>query len=181
MSETRTNEKYRGHDLVLVSQGGVCKGRAWMKGAAPIEATANTETAAANELKARIDATLGKVEPIKEYIRALKCLVLCKRADSDWAMLKAHYHAPNRTLTATELAQAVGFPNYSTVNLRYGLLGQAIYDEGLIALPAGARHPDGKPIYTFVIADGERLEGDNWRWTMRPEVADAIAALGLDK
>jgi hypothetical protein len=181
MSETRTTEKYRGYDLILVSQGGVWKGRAWMKGASPIEATANTETAAANELKAQIDATLENVEPTKEYIRALKSLVLNKRADSDWAMLKAHYHAPNRTMTATELAQAVGFPSYSTVNLRYGLLGQAIYDEALIDLPASARYADGKPIYTFVIADGERLEGDNWRWTMRPEVANAMMALGLEK
>jgi putative restriction endonuclease len=152
-----------------------------MKGSAPIEVTANTEIAAANELRARIDATVCTVEPTKEYISALKNLVQSKRADSDWAMLKAHYHAPNRTCTATELAEAVGFPNHSTVNLRYGLLGQAIYDGGLINLPASARYPDGKPIFTFVIADGEKLEGDNWRWTMRPEVAEAIVALGLDK
>jgi hypothetical protein len=152
-----------------------------MKGATPIEATVNTEEAAANELKARIDASLGKAEPTTEYIRALRSLMLNKRADSDSAMLKAHYHAPNRTITATQLAKAVGFPNYSTVNLRYGSLGQAIYSEAVVNLPTTARHPDGKPIYTFVIADGERLQGDDWRWTMRSEVANAMAALGLEK
>jgi hypothetical protein len=63
--------------------------------------------------------------------------------------------------------------------MRYGLLGQAIYEEALVDLPADARHIDGKPIFTFVIANGLRLGNDDWQWTMRPEVAEAIEELGL--
>ena len=45
------------------------------------------------------------------------------------AMLRAHYEAPGRKITATQLAQAAGFANFSAANLQYGLLGAMLFAE----------------------------------------------------
>lgn len=37
-------------------------------------------------------------------------------------MLQANYNAPNRTLTATELAKAVGYEDYGAANLHFGMV-----------------------------------------------------------
>lgn len=179
MPDARTTERYRGHDLIFMETQGAWKGKAWVVGSPPIEARAPTVQAVRSELQARIDEALECKDPVKECVRALRALLKEGRPPSDWAMIKAHYRAPNKSITASELADAVGFPNYNTINMRYGLLGQALYDTALLKLPDGAKDAKGKPIYTFVIADGERMEGDDWRWTMRPEMAAAMEELGL--
>jgi hypothetical protein len=43
-------------------------------------------------------------------------------------MLLAHYRAPNHTITATELAEAVGYKSFQAVNLQYGQLGRKLRD-----------------------------------------------------
>jgi hypothetical protein len=44
------------------------------------------------------------------------------------------------------------------------------------------KHKDGTPIYTFYLAmaltDAE--DEQHWNWKLRPEVSNAIKALGLD-
>lgn len=41
-------------------------------------------------------------------------------------MLQAHYHAPDRTLTATQMSKALGYPTYAAANLHYGRLGRIV-------------------------------------------------------
>jgi hypothetical protein len=180
MSQTRTTERYRGYDVIFVVDSLMCRGKAWTQGESPIEALGPGVAEVRQDLHRQIDDALHSAKPTRQFVRALRRLQQAGRPDSDWAMLKAHYRAPKRTATASELAAAVGFPNYNTVNMRYGLLGQAIYEEALVRLPDDARNVDGKPIYTFVIAHGQRLGNDDWRWTMRQEVVEAIEELGLD-
>lgn len=50
--------------------------------------------------------------------------------DSQVQMLRIHYHAPERTITAKQLARAVGFNSYAVANAQYGRL--AVMDDDKI-------------------------------------------------
>ena len=95
------------------------------------------------------------------------------------AMLRAHVKAAGRALTATQLAEAAGYANYSAANLQYGLLGAMLFGEMPEVLPTLA---DGTPIMTFAIAsgDGEHRSGEgHWIWTMRPHIAEGLLGSGI--
>ena len=93
-------------------------------------------------------------------------------------MIKAHYRAPNQSLTATQLADAATYAGYRAVNLQYGFVGKRLWEEIPTPLPVDEA---GDPIYTFALADaGERSRSrDEWVWKLRPELAAAIELLGL--
>jgi hypothetical protein len=44
-------------------------------------------------------------------------------------MLQAQYHAPGRTLTATQMSKALGYPTYSAANLHFGKLGRLLGEQ----------------------------------------------------
>lgn len=102
--------------------------------------------------------------------------------DSNREMLKAHYQADEYTLTATELATAAGYDNYSLANLQYGTLGKLL---GAHLPIEPEQKEDGTPIWTTILAEGdpEQLEGEHYRWIMRPELVRALKELpwGMDK
>ncbi|NTV46454.1 MAG: HNH endonuclease [Chlorobiales bacterium] len=84
-------------------------------------------------------------------------------------MLYAHYHAPNRKLTATQMAKIMGYSSFSSANLHYGKLGRAVGKAlGWHPLPT---------TFVFVIAEFEKPQRE-WLWIMRPEVAIALEQLG---
>lgn len=84
-------------------------------------------------------------------------------------MLQAHYHAPDRTLTATQMAKALGYPKYSAANLHYGKLARLVGEQiGWHPLPDEA---------IFVLVTFEKPHRE-WRWIMRPSVAQALEQLG---
>jgi 5-methylcytosine-specific restriction protein A len=86
-------------------------------------------------------------------------------------MLLANYHAPNRTLTATMMAKAMGYDNFNAANLHYGMLG------GLVGEKLG-----WNPLPEFkvnVLVDFKKE--DNWLWIMKPAVAEAIRLLGWNE
>jgi hypothetical protein len=87
-------------------------------------------------------------------------------------MLKANYNAPDRMLTATELAKAVGYENYGAVNLHYGKLGHQVGTLlGWEPLPKYKL----EVLVDFKKPDQERQE---WRWILKPNVAEAMERLG---
>jgi len=92
-------------------------------------------------------------------------------SDNYLGMLRAHYLAKNHTISASHLAEAVGFSNYNAANLRYGLLAKKVGD--LLSF-----HPDG--CHTSVLAtEGEKPSDEaHWQWKMRPELVQAISDLG---
>lgn len=104
-----------------------------------------------------------------------------KIANGQEAMLQAHLKAPDMCLTATELAAAAGSTHYETANSQYGKLGKALAEE-LDWTPAPF---DGLITWTFALATGvndagspineAELESQNWRWRLRPQVAEAVA------
>ncbi len=95
--------------------------------------------------------------------------------DGQRAMLRAHYHAPKRQVTATQLAHAAGYRVYSAANLWYGKAGFLLFTELPRQLPT--RGVNGPPIYTCAIAQSPEQdhtpEGE-WIWEMRPEVARGL-------
>ena len=58
-----------------------------------------------------------------EYVAALRGLQL---SPHHLRMLQAHYHSPNRTLTATQMSGALGYSGYRVANLHYGRLGHLV-------------------------------------------------------
>jgi putative restriction endonuclease len=84
-------------------------------------------------------------------------------------MLQAHYHAPDRTLTATQMAKAVGYDGFGVANLHYGKLGRIVGTAlGWTPLPT---------TLVGVLAEFEKPERE-WHWIMRPAVAAALEQLG---
>lgn len=92
-------------------------------------------------------------------------------------MLKAHYSAPERRCSATELAAAAGWRTYSPANLHYGRVGWWLYGEHPTVLPRDSA--TGRFIYTFMLADGVRKGKEDWTWTMHPHIAEALRVSGV--
>src|SRR5689334_9488306 len=92
-------------------------------------------------------------------------------AKNSKAMLRAHYNAPDRTLTATELARAMKYSNYKAANMQYGKLGFLIAEE------LGVKLVHGVTSLVKFVPPGE--EGNpHWLWIMWPPVAEALERLG---
>lgn len=87
-------------------------------------------------------------------------------SNSDMQMLKAHYESPDHTITATQLAYAVGFSNFNAANLRYGQLANKFCKFLQI-------YPHCK-VQIFVIFEKPAKE---WHWIMRPQVVQALHEL----
>lgn len=86
--------------------------------------------------------------------------------DKQWEMLCAHYQAPNRSITARQLAKAVGFQNYGGVNLQYGRLG------ALLGSVLGFEKRNSSMLATFI--KPEETDNSEWLWVMLPALAEAL-------
>jgi hypothetical protein len=108
------------------------------------------------------------------------------------AMLQAHLAAPWHKLTASELATAAGWPNWSSANLHYGGLGKKFADELDWTPPTRA---DGTSIWTMAIAIPAALDdvpveeaidflmsgmenGGEFEWVLRPQLVTALTMDG---
>lgn len=91
---------------------------------------------------------------------------------NDLAMLRAHYRAPNHTISTTRLAQEIGF---SPVNIQYGILARHVGDALNVSLP---RTPSGDPHWWRTLAYGNdgapQIEDGRYEWIMRPELVQAL-------
>jgi len=184
MRTDRIVEKYRGHDIVARKQAGACVGVVWNGKSRVHSASAGNLEVLVRQLKEFVDGRLNEVMESRaeppggdEYVDAFRT-ILSNLAESYLAMLKAHYHAPQRTMTATELAAAAGYDDYGAVNLHYGKVGRLLNEVLPTKLPVRA---DGTIIYTFALAEeGERPSDEaHWAWKLRPQVAYALETLGL--
>lgn len=94
-------------------------------------------------------------------------------------MLQAQYAMPRHTITATKLAEAVGFKNYSAANLQYGLLGHAVSDALGLAPP---NHENSNaPMWFWTLSTGNRPSSEtldqHFEFVMRPELVAALEAM----
>jgi len=127
-------------------------------------------------LQNRAAATEG-VEPEIAALAATFRKLLPRLSPGQLKMLQAHYRAPERRCSATELAKAGGWKTFSSANLHYGSVGWWLYCEHPRTLPIDEK--TGKPNGIFMLADGSREGKEDWLWTMRPLIAEALAAAGL--
>jgi hypothetical protein len=102
----------------------------------------------------------------EDYVRAFE---QARLAPNYVRMLRLHYLAPGREITATGMAQALGYSAHSAANLHYGTLGRLIGEQ------LGWRPLPENPILVLVTF---ARPGEEWHWVLRPEVARAIERLG---
>jgi hypothetical protein len=126
MANDRILENYRGHKVLSAFHKGKFRGRVWKHGDLIHEAEGADIDSMLVDLKHFIDESIvstaeeAGAKPngvrLEEGLRAnLEAL-----SDGQVAMLKAHFRAPDQTITATELAKAAGYARYSAANLQYG-------------------------------------------------------------
>ena len=112
-----------------------------------------------------------------EQFKAALLLVRDKGGISpkDLAMLRAHCRAPNHTISTSRLAQEVGYPNFSSVNMQYGTLAHHFADALHVTLPPT---PSGDPHWWRTLAYGNdgipQTDDGCYEWIMRPELVQAL-------
>ena len=182
---SRIVEMYRQHQLVAALNNGKFQGRVYKKDKNILDLEGESMAGIQTRLRDYVDtlfdseAASRKQATTEEMLTAFRN-ILPKLNDNYLAMIRAHYHAPNRSITATLLAEAAGYDGYGSANLHYGKIGSFLYEELPMDIP---KREGGKPIYTYMLADAAEKTGDeeHWVWQMRPEVAGAVQVLGLDK
>jgi hypothetical protein len=90
-------------------------------------------------------------------------------------MLKAQYSSDKHTITATNLANAVGFQNFNAANLQYGTMAHLIADYLLYIPPL---RKDGTPMWFLTLSEGndasdETVDG-HFEFVMRSELVEAL-------
>ncbi len=184
MTNDQIRENYRQHEILARFYKGNFHGRVW-KGKEIIHETVGKNLVdTAEQLRQFVDNLIEnhalKAGTTPDEVRLLEGFraIISQLHDGQIAMLKAHYHAKNQTLTAGELAASAGYSSYSSANVHYGKVGKALFELAPINLP---KREDGSPIYTFYLAEASKDNEDEeyWHWKLRPEVSKSIEILGL--
>lgn len=90
-------------------------------------------------------------------------------------LLIEQYRFPDGACTSGQLAEAVGYQG-KDANLQYAALGRRIADH--LNYEPDTRDDDGSTRWWSVLSTGHDRD-DRFIWTLRPEVAFALEALGL--
>ena len=111
---------------------------------------------------------------VEEYVNGL--LGISGQMNSKhYEMLKSQYFAPNRTVSAPQLAKLVGYSNFYPVNLHYGKLGRMLFEQIEVSTN---RSKNLEFDWFFVLSSGSS-SSKGYLWTMHPELAIALEEIGL--
>ena len=117
---------------------------------------------------------LADVPTVAEYKSAFLACRPALKSERGWSwpleMLKANYYAPEHTTTSASIARTVGLASYSAANLRYGTYSKALCAEL-------GRDPKFK-VAILVKFTGGAPNSEDVRWTMLPQVVQALEELG---
>jgi 5-methylcytosine-specific restriction protein A len=105
---------------------------------------------------------------VKDFAHAFAILEI---APHHKRMLQLHYHSPNRTITSSQMARAMGYKKFKAANLHYGRLA------GLMGGVLRWHRPKNAT-RLFLFAEFQKPHGE-WWWIMRPQVAKALEQLGM--
>jgi hypothetical protein len=113
---------------------------------------------------------------VDDYKRALLACRPLLSGRKYLEMLKANYFAPEHTITAGQMATAVGYANWSSANVQYGKFAGAIAQKlghvsGQLEGVAGAVTPDVAILVSF--HDGATT-GEEVHWRLLPAVVQAL-------
>lgn len=109
---------------------------------------------------------------VKAYRRAFE-MVSQRITEKQRAMLIFHHAQPARAVSATTLAEHVGYRAYSAANLQYGKLAEMIAAELRLEL---GEHVKVGALVEFVYPD--QAGNVEFIWVMRERVALALEELG---
>jgi predicted HNH restriction endonuclease len=128
-------------------------------------------TAALTSGERSMSATATELLDVDVYVEALTS-ALPAITDTQLAMLRAHYLAPEHVITASELAEACGFADHRVVNSQYGRLGTLLRVKApeLAALEGQRSHA----IASFLAPDETHR---HWRWQMHEGLVKAFNRL----
>lgn len=116
----------------------------------------------------------------KQFENALQALMAdtSKKIQNGMIMLKAHYHAKDKTISAKGLAYSIGYDNYNTANEQYGSLAHTI--SNLIDYKP-EQTKNGQPIWTYTICSAAKSRDDNghFQWVLKDEVCLAMEQMGM--
>jgi 5-methylcytosine-specific restriction enzyme A len=113
--------------------------------------------------------TVPAVAQYVDAFRAVEARITPKQRE----LLRLHHAAPARVISATKLAELVGFDGYTAVNLQYGLLASAVATELGISVD-----PNVMCGVLVDFVDPGHAENAHWLWVLRPNVAAALEDLG---
>lgn len=109
------------------------------------------------------------------YEKALQKISI---TDKQKLMLKAHYEAPNRSITYTQLAQAAGYDNHAVANRQYGQLGRDL-GEAVNYQFADAENRPGEKFYSSSIGMPNAYATGDFQLVMHHELSKAIQNLQM--
>lgn len=93
-------------------------------------------------------------------------------------MLRAHCRAPNSTISAASMADALSLTSAGVANSQYGKFAQRIADA--LKYTPGQR-PDGKPRWwsalAYAVEGSDESRNGNCEWVMRPELVAALQSM----
>ena len=112
---------------------------------------------------------IKRIPSAAAYRRALSSL-RSQMTKSQVGMLRAHFLASDRTVTATYLAKAVGFRSYRATNISYGSFAARLGDELGVRLPIRVG-----VLATFI--PPKLSESGEWELVMRGQLAEALGTL----
>ena len=109
-----------------------------------------------------------------------EALEVVKLTEVEQLLLRAHANATDATMTSGELAEAAGYASYRTANLRYGALGKKMGAKLGLPVPTAEDRPDTF-LNTGYLAWGDLSQkfDDGWKWTMHPELVEALHELKM--
>ncbi len=98
-----------------------------------------------------------------------------KGLDNLLLMVKAQCQMPEHRITATALAAACGWNDYSSANLHYGTFGRQVA-QYLDYTPPARKPGDGKPKWWTAIStsDATGAENGQFEFILRPALAAAL-------
>jgi len=96
-----------------------------------------------------------------DYFKAFQQINMTKYSQK---MLLFHYHAPDKTLTATEMSKLMGYKNYNAANLYYGKLSTII---GKLLGWDFTNGKEKKKVAINILANLEKIDNE-WLWCMKP-------------
>ncbi|RRR72638.1 MAG: HNH endonuclease [Candidatus Viridilinea halotolerans] len=118
---------------------------------------------------------LSTIPTIDKYVSGLSA-IRSRISELQLRLLQEQYYAPNRTVTATQLAELIGIESgRGTINLMYGRLGR-LFCEAIGFEPS--QREVGTHRWWSVWSSGyEERNPYRFFWEMHPEVAEALEVL----
>lgn len=183
------------HGRYVIKAGPVAgqwKARAFLSGAKQgsgivAEATGSSQEAVVESLRQQLEEKDRAFLKSRRYDEVTKfhvpssgeyeiALAITSFHASQRAMLKAHAEAGRRGMTATELARAGGYSDFSSANMHYGKAGRLLAESLGVEVPPSSSRDDlpTAVLATWIETPGEENIG---LWIMYPELVEALKKL----